>query len=598
MKKLFTLAFMLGATAAFAQLPVDTTAQLKNAILEEFTGINCVYCPDGHKIASQIAAANPGRAFAVNIHTGGFATPSAGQPDFRTADGNAIAAIPGMGITGYPQGAVSRTFYPTTATAYAMSRTSWTAAVNNILNQPAYANVAGEATLDIITRELSVNIEVYYTGSSPVATNKLTVMLLQNNINGPQTGATNFNPTMVNPDGTYRHMHALRDVLTTPTTGANIDTTTQGTLVQRTITYTIPATIGTIPVDLSNLEILAFVAETSNKVINVNEVPITFSGFTTVNNAQLVSISSIEDVCVGSIEPKFRLSNQGSSPITAATINYAVNGGTPAVYNWSGNLNPLGTTDITLPSTAFTVSPSNTLDISVVDVNGGTDDDPSNNASNVTFAATTSNSPTVNLTLNLTQDRYGSEITWEFLDGSGNTLANGGPYADLSANGTLLHVENVVVPATGCYRFVIYDSYGDGINSGYGVGSVNIKDGYSNTIYSNNGTFTAQASRNFEVSGNTNTTSIQDNVHLASINLFPNPAAAESRLGFELRSTQEVAVRVINALGQTISNTSLGRLNAGNHQHLLDVSALSTGLYTVELRTGDSTSSLRLTVGQ
>ncbi|MFM9055225.1 MAG: Omp28-related outer membrane protein, partial [Bacteroidota bacterium] len=236
MKKLFTLALMLGTTAAFAQLPVDTTAQLKNAILEEFTGINCVYCPDGHKIASQITAANPGRAFAVNIHTGGFATPSAGQPDFRTADGNAIAAIPGMGITGYPQGAVSRTFYPTTATAYAMSRTSWTAAVNNILNQPAYANVAGEATLDIITRELSVNIEVYYTGSSPIATNKLTVMLLQNNINGPQTGATNFNPTMVNPDGSYRHMHALRDVLTTPTTGANIDTTTQGTLVQRTIT--------------------------------------------------------------------------------------------------------------------------------------------------------------------------------------------------------------------------------------------------------------------------------------------------------------------------------------------------------------------------
>jgi hypothetical protein len=52
----------------------------KNALLEEFTGINCVYCPDGHKIAKQITDANPNRAFAVNIHTGGFATPSAGQP--------------------------------------------------------------------------------------------------------------------------------------------------------------------------------------------------------------------------------------------------------------------------------------------------------------------------------------------------------------------------------------------------------------------------------------------------------------------------------------------------------------------------------------
>jgi len=598
MKKLFTLALALSAASAYAQLPVDTTAQNKNALIEEFTGINCVYCPDGHKIAAQIVAANPGNAFSVNIHTGGYATPSAGQPDFRTADGNSIAAIPGMGITGYPTGAVSRTFYPTTATAYAMSRSSWNAAVNNILAQPAYANVAGEATLDVVTRELSVNIEVFYTASSPAASNKLTVMLLQNNINGPQTGATNFNPTMVNPDGTYRHMHALRDVLTTPTTGATIDTTTQGTLVQRTITYTIPATIGTIPVDLSNIEILAFVAESTTKIINVNEVPITYTGFTTVNNAQLVSINSIEDLCVGSVEPKFRLSNQGSSPITAATISYAVNGGTPAVYNWTGTLNPLGSTDITLPATSFTLSPSNTLDISVVDVNGGTDDDPSNNASSTTFAATTSNSPTVNLTLNLTQDRYGSEITWEFLDGSGNVLANGGPYADLSANGTLLHVENVVVPATGCYRFVVYDAYGDGINSGYGVGSVNIKDGYGATIYSNNGTYTTQAARNFEVTGNTNTTALQENIHLASLNLFPNPSRAESRLSFELRSAQEVSIRMINALGQTISNTSLGVLGAGNQQHTFDVSALSAGIYTIELRTGEFTSSLRLTVGQ
>ncbi|MFM7823857.1 MAG: hypothetical protein ACKPB3_08805, partial [Bacteroidota bacterium] len=90
MKKLFTLSAMaLASFSAFAQLPVSQQPAPKNAIIEEFTGVNCVYCPDGHKIAAQITAANPGRAFAVNIHTGSFATPSAGQPDFRTPDGNA-----------------------------------------------------------------------------------------------------------------------------------------------------------------------------------------------------------------------------------------------------------------------------------------------------------------------------------------------------------------------------------------------------------------------------------------------------------------------------------------------------------------------------
>jgi hypothetical protein len=112
-----------------------------------------------------------------------------------------------MGITGYPQGAVNRKLYGT-ATAFAMSRSVWAAAVNAILAQPAYVNVAGQATLDVSNNQLTMNIEAYYTANSPAPTNKLTVMLLQNNINGPQTGAAQFNPTMINPDGTYRHMHA------------------------------------------------------------------------------------------------------------------------------------------------------------------------------------------------------------------------------------------------------------------------------------------------------------------------------------------------------------------------------------------------------
>ena len=209
----------------------------------------------------------------------------------RTTDGTAIAAIPTMGITGYPQGAVSRTMYPTTATALAMGRGSWTNAVNAILGQSAYVNVAGQAVLDVANNQLTVNIEAYYTANSPVATNKLTVMLLQNNINGPQTGASTFNPTMINPDGTYRHMHALRDVITTGATGEDITTTTQGTLVQRTYTYTVPASYANVPVDLSNLEILAFVAEGTTTTINVAKVPISYTGLTTVNNANLVSIT-------------------------------------------------------------------------------------------------------------------------------------------------------------------------------------------------------------------------------------------------------------------------------------------------------------------
>ena len=97
MKRKFTYfgVTTLFATFAMAQLPVSTTPQNKKVVLEEFTGINCQYCPDGHKIANNIKASKPaGDVILVNIHTGGYANPSAGQPDYRTADGNAIAAIP------------------------------------------------------------------------------------------------------------------------------------------------------------------------------------------------------------------------------------------------------------------------------------------------------------------------------------------------------------------------------------------------------------------------------------------------------------------------------------------------------------------------
>lgn len=608
MKKLFTLSAMaLASFSAFAQLPVSQQPANKNALIEEFTGISCQFCPDGHKIAAQIVAANPGRAFAVNIHTGSFATPGAGQPDFRTADGNAIAALPAanglpaMGITGYPQGAVNRKPYPTAATALAMSRSSWTAAVNAVLAQPSYVNVAGQAELNTATNQLTINVEAYYTGSSPVATNKLTVMLLQNNINGPQTGAAAFNPTMINPDGTYRHMKALRDVLTPTALGEDITTTTQGTLVQRTYTYTIPASIpasgtGAIPVDISNIDILVFVAEGTNNIMNVAKVPVSYTGLTTVNNANLVSVIQPDDLCDNNFAPTIQLKNMGSAPLTQAVINYNVNGGSNWTYYYYGNINPLGTTNITLPAIiGFPMNPSNTLNVTVASVNGGSDDDPSNNANSVNFNATNSASQTLNLTLNVLQDRYGDEITWKFFNAAGTQIAQGGPYTQLAASGTQLNTHSISLPSNGCYRFVIYDSYGDGINSGYGVGNVTILDGNNNTVYFNNGIYSSQAARNFY--GNT-ALGLNDAALESSLNIFPNPANSTATLQFQLSNEESVSINVLNAVGQSVMQQNLGTLSANAHNQTLDVTSLSNGLYFVEIKAGNTTVTRKFSVSK
>ena len=55
-----------------AQLPVSTIPENRNVVLEEFTGIHCTWCPDGHLVAATIKAANPNDFFIVNIHEGSF----------------------------------------------------------------------------------------------------------------------------------------------------------------------------------------------------------------------------------------------------------------------------------------------------------------------------------------------------------------------------------------------------------------------------------------------------------------------------------------------------------------------------------------------
>jgi hypothetical protein len=158
--------------------------------------------------------------------------------------GTAIDAMPGMGITGYPAGTVNRTVL--TGTVMSGGRGSWTTWANTIKNQSAYCNVAVEGTVDATTRVLTYTAQVYYTANSPVGTNSLTVMLLEDKVLGIQSNygtPTLYNAGNYNADGTYNHNHVLRKGLTAGNFGITIPVTTSGTTFTTTGTYTIPATL-------------------------------------------------------------------------------------------------------------------------------------------------------------------------------------------------------------------------------------------------------------------------------------------------------------------------------------------------------------------
>lgn len=73
------------------------------------------------------------------------------------------------------------------------------------------------------------------------------------------------------------------------------------------------------------------------------------------------------------------------------------------------------------------------------------------------------------VTLDLYQDRYGEEITYELYNSDSQLIESGGPFPNLAAAGTQqISVDWCLAPGT--YTFLIIDSYGDGICCGAGNG--------------------------------------------------------------------------------------------------------------------------------
>jgi len=261
MKKIFTMMFLMLSLSILtqAQTLVTTQATNKNAVLEVFTGIHCQYCPQGDVIAETILENNPGRAAVLDIHQGSYASPSAGEPDYRTPFGDAIANQ--TGLTGYPSGTVNRHVF--TGAATALDRGDWTPDCNLVMSQTSPVNLGVTSDFNAATRLLTVHVELYYTANSAVASNFINVALIQDHVFGPQTGGGAGN--------NYEHMNMLR-YLVTGQWGDEVTTTTQGSLVERTYTYTVPAAYISIPCVAENCRIVAFVTQNHQEILTGDRI--------------------------------------------------------------------------------------------------------------------------------------------------------------------------------------------------------------------------------------------------------------------------------------------------------------------------------------
>jgi len=543
-KKITTaLAFVLLAFGSFAQTIVSTSPENKKVILEEYTGIHCVWCPSGHAIAKAIQDANPGNVFLINVHVGSYSVPGTGEPDFRTPFGSAIAAE--AGVPFYPSGSINRHVF--TGSSSAMDRGLWTSKANQTLAEGSYVNVAVEADINVQTNELTVHMEGYYTGNSSQGSNLLNIALLQNNTKGPQTGG--------NMGNEYNHMHRLVHMVTGQW-GIAIPTTTTGTFVDETFTYTIPADYNGVPVEISDLEVVAFITETHQEIASAGGCFPTFSGFANANDAYARYVEDIDDQCGFDITPSINVQNIGADEITSLDIDYSVNSGPVQTYNWTGSIVSLQSISIELPAISYSIEAVNTVNISLQN-----DDDITNNTSVGTFNKAVEGTNDVTMLLN--SGSSGGQCTWDLINSSGTTVYSGGPYGNN---------ESINIPMTlpgDCYNFNVYDS---GANGG---GSIVIFDSNSEVLYSTSGNYGAGEAAYFSTEGFLNVTS---NV-LENMSIYPNPTSSV----LNIKNAESASIEVFNMLGQVLytkSNISI--------DEQVEVSQFNTGTYFVKITSGNA----------
>lgn len=259
MRKIFSAcAFALFFySTALANYRVSTEPQNRHALLEEFTGIHCVYCPQGHQIAASLLETYPEQMSVISVHYGSFAYAQyEDQPDFVTEAGNKIGNY--YEPSSFPIGMVNRRLYQG---KFCTSRSQWENQVKLYIAETTPVNLWSASTYDVATGLLTIDVEGYVSQVDEDSQNPLylAVALTQDSILGPQKGGLMGDE--------YPHNHVLRDYLT-PVWGDSLGLYSKGSYFKRHYEYMVPASYKNTAVDYRQLELITILTDETHEVIN------------------------------------------------------------------------------------------------------------------------------------------------------------------------------------------------------------------------------------------------------------------------------------------------------------------------------------------
>jgi hypothetical protein len=298
MKKLLLASLMIPALGAYAQT--------KKVVIEDYTGVNCCWCPEGSEVIKTLQTTETANTLAIQIHTGGY-TPASSP--LRTAEGDAIDNL--ADPAGYPNGSVDRAIYtPASATKISMGRNYWTPAFQARKAMPAIVSISFANAKRKTATDYEVDVKVKFTSAPTAGTPvKLQIVPVEDKIAATTTDpnlaqkncSPNFKPGET-PLQNYFHNNVMRKPLsgTWGYTDAFPATPVVNTEYTKKVTFSVPAGASPTGWVKDNVRLIAFVHydggtdATKHEILNGEEIQLkSFAHPTAVADVQTVSVGDV-----------------------------------------------------------------------------------------------------------------------------------------------------------------------------------------------------------------------------------------------------------------------------------------------------------------
>jgi Concanavalin A-like lectin/glucanases superfamily/Peptide-N-glycosidase F, C terminal/Secretion system C-terminal sorting domain len=293
-----------------------------------------------------------------------------------------------------------------------------------------------------------------------------------------------------------------------------------------------------------------------------------------IKPSTMIAYGRNNPVCM---KPVVRIKNTGSTALSSLKINYGMQGTTPSVYQWNGNLAFLQTADITL-NIANWSNTSGKFEVSVTAPNGGIDMYPNNNSmvSNYVIPAIL---PT-KLIIEFKSNKNPDENAYDVIDENGTTVLSQGGFTQ-----NTLYTDTLLL-SPGCYQFRLTDQGNDGLqwwaNTAQGAGYCRIKNATTGTIVKNFGPdFGAEIFFQFTADASIPITEYTD-VRQTILEVYPNPTSGELFVQANFSSKKEGEMQIIDLNGRSIYQHNFDAKMTENWN--VNVSSLAKGMYMIICR--------------